>query len=89
MKKLVCESLDELYVNKLYELNDDHGSISGAIDYVKKMPARWLRKKRAKSVMEKYKVDAKEKIDTIINSCKSQLKNLKTEISKNIEPKST
>ena len=67
MDKLVCESLDSFLAEKKWGDEDNPGGpVSNAFKAIRSAPARALRRKRARSIMQKYKLKIEGKIDEIL-----------------------
>ena len=75
MKKLVCESLPEYeFEQALLEADgESKNMLHGAYKFVKTLPARELRKLRAKQVMNSYERKLKKRIDKILPKYKPNL----------------
>jgi len=75
MNKLIYESVDS-YIVEAGEETEKTGLVRRALKYAKTAPARALRKQRARSVMEKYKIKIQKDIDISMNKYASSFSNL-------------
>lgn len=76
MDKLVCESLQEYRFLNEAKGDDDHGVIKGAWRTIKSAPGRALRRKRARSIMQKYSRKIGEKLQKVVDKYQVNIEKL-------------
>ena len=73
LDRIVLEEYGRTYALSLFEADDDDDVLSTPLSRVASFPARALRYKKAKAVMEKYGRRINSKIDSIIDKFESEI----------------